>query len=168
MTHCILLNADYSFINLVDWKKAVRLIAKDKVTILSYSERSIKSGQGAVFKLPAVMKLVKMVRMIYSVKIPFNKKNVLTRDGFKCAYCGKSKKYLTIDHVIPKSRGGTTSFENCVASCNLCNARKRNLTPKEARMMVHSRLYHPTISEFLRLKAMQMGFFKALTELGLF
>ncbi|MFO7963532.1 MAG: HNH endonuclease [Desulfobacterales bacterium] len=168
MTQCVLLNADYSFLNLVDWKRAVRLIAKEKVTILSYSEKTIKCGRGTPFKLPTVMKLVKLVKILYSVRIPFNKKNVITRDGFRCAYCGRFSKNLTIDHVIPRSRGGSTSYENCVASCFACNAKKRNLTPKEARMTVRNRLYHPTISEFLRQKALQMGIFKEIAELGLY
>jgi 5-methylcytosine-specific restriction endonuclease McrA len=168
MTHCVLLNADYSFLNLVDWKRAVRLVAKEKVKVLYYSEKIIKSGQDHVLKLPSVMKLVKLVKTLYKVKIPFNKKNIISRDNSKCAYCGSYKKNLTIDHVIPKSRGGTSSFENCVASCRTCNAAKRNLTPKEAQMTLQVTPYHPTISEFLRIKAKQMGVFETLIRLGVY
>ena len=168
MTHCVLLNADYSFLNLVDWKRAMRLIAKDKVKVLVYSDKIIRGGHVHVFKLPSVMKLVKLVKTLYKVKIPFNKKNVIARDNSKCAYCGSYKKSLTIDHIIPKSRGGTSTFENCVASCRTCNAGKRNLTPKEAQMSLTVIPYHPTISEFLRIKAEQMGIFETLIHLGVY
>jgi len=168
MTHCVLLNADYSFLNLVDWKRAMCLIAKEKVRILSYSEKSIGCVQGGALQIPAVMKLVKLVKTLYKLKIPFNKKNIMIRDGFRCAYCGKPKRYLTIDHVIPKSRGGTTSFKNCVASCRPCNYKKGNRTPKEAKMRLNIRPYHPTISELLRLKAKQLGVFDSLTRLGVY
>ena len=92
MTHCILLNADYSVLNLIDWKRAMCLVAKDKVLVLSYSEKRIHSGEGITFKIPAVMRLVKLVKTLYKIKIPFNKKNVVIRDGFRCAYCSASEK----------------------------------------------------------------------------
>jgi 5-methylcytosine-specific restriction endonuclease McrA len=144
------------------------LVAKDKVKVLSYSEKIIKSGQGFILKIPAVMKLVKLVKTLYKIKIPFNKKNILIRDEFKCAYCGKAKKNLTVDHVIPKSRGGVTTYFNCVASCRSCNHKKGNQTPGEADMKLKLSPYHPTIYEFLRLKAKQLGVFDSLTNLGLY
>ena len=168
MIHCVLLNADYSFLNLINWKRAMRLIAKDKVKIISYSESSIFSGSGCSFQIPSVMRLVKLVKTLYKIKTPFNKKNVITRDGFQCGYCGKKKQTLTIDHIIPRSRGGDTSFENCVACCKSCNYKKGNRTPKEAGMKLHARPYHPTISEFLRLKAKNFGVLESLTHLGIY
>jgi 5-methylcytosine-specific restriction endonuclease McrA len=75
---------------------------------------------------------------------------------------------LTIDHVIPQSRGGKNSFENCVTSCFDCNNKKGNRTPNEANMYMKRRPYSPTISEFLRLKVKQMGLDKFLKELGVF
>jgi 5-methylcytosine-specific restriction endonuclease McrA len=168
MTHCVLLNADYSFLNLVDWKRALRLIANGKVMVLHYSEKIIQCNQKSIVRMPSVMKLVKLVKTLYRIRIPFNKKNVVARDNLKCAYCGTSKKALTIDHILPKSRGGATDFENCVASCRDCNAAKRNLTPKEARMTLHITPYHPTLSEFMRIKAKQMGVFETLMDLGIY
>ena len=168
MTHCILLNADYSVLNLIDWKRAMCLVAKDKVLVLSYSEKRIHSGEGITFKIPAVMRLVKLVKTLYKIKIPFNKKNVVIRDGFRCAYCSASRKNLTIDHILPKSRNGTSSFENCVACCRACNFKKGDRTPKEAGMRLKVKTYHPTISELLRIKAKQLGVFESLTRLGLY
>lgn len=167
MTHCVLLNADYSFINVVGWKRAMRLIAKGKVQVISYSERIIRGAEGAVFKAPAVMRLVKLIRTIYRSRIPFSKRNVLIRDNFRCAYCGTFDKHLTLDHIIPKSRGGRSTFENCVASCRACNHRKGCRTPSEVRMFLKTKPYQPTISEFLKMKFKRLGLEEILRDCGL-
>jgi 5-methylcytosine-specific restriction endonuclease McrA len=168
MSPCVLLNADYSFLNLIDWKRAMCLVAKEKVRILSYSEHRVCSGEGNIFKIPAVMRLVKLVKTLYQLKTPFNKKNVMVRDGFRCAYCGHTKPHLTVDHVLPKSKGGGTSFENCVACCRPCNTEKGNRTPKEAGMKLRIKPYHPSISEILKLKAAQSGILESLAGLGIY
>ena len=168
MTQCVLLNADYSFLNLINWKRAMCLIAKEKVKILSYSERSVLSGPGNKIPIPSVMRLVKLVKTLHKIKTPLNKKNIFIRDGWRCAYCGKKRTVLTIDHIVPRSRGGSTTFENCVACCRSCNYQKGNRTPKEAGMNLKTRPYHPTISEFLRLKAKRFGVLETLTRLGIY
>ena len=121
MTHCILLNADYTFLNVVHWKRAVCLIAKGKVEVLKDSSVTVRSSAGAIFKIPAVMRLIKLIRTIYRTGVAFCKKNIFIRDGFKCAYCGTTKMRLTIDHIIPKSRGGQSTFENCVSMLDPSN-----------------------------------------------
>lgn len=165
MAQCVLLNADYSFLNIVHWKRAIRLMANDKVEVIHYSDRLICGVEGLAVTVPAVMRLVKLIRTIYRARVPFSKKNVLVRDGFKCAYCGNRSRYLTIDHVIPKSRGGATTFDNCVASCRKCNNYKGGRTPREAQMSLRVKAYQPTISEFLRIKLMRLGVNKLLEEL---
>ena len=168
MTQCVLLNADYSFLNLVNWKRAFCLIAKGKVEVVKDSQRTIRNASGAELKVPAVMRLIKLIRTIYRSSVSFTKRNVLVRDKFKCAYCGTRKERLSIDHIIPKSRGGKTNFENCVAACKACNLRKGGRTPNEARMYLKARPFQPTISEFLRLKFENLGIHDVLAELGLF
>ena len=168
MTHCILLNADYTFLNMVNWRRAMCLIAKGKVQVLKQSDRIIRTAEGVAIKVPAVMKLIKLIRTLYISRVPFSKKNVLIRDGFKCAYCGTGREKLTIDHIIPKSRGGKTNFDNCVASCKPCNNRKGGQTPREARMFLKVKAYQPTISEFLRLKVRKLGINTVLKELGIY
>ncbi len=168
MTPCVLLNADYSFLNVVDWKRAMCLLAKEKVEVLKYSEKIVRTGEGLILKIPAVMKLIKFIRTIYKNKVPFSKKNVFVRDGFKCAYCGTAKERLTIDHIIPKSRGGEASFENCVASCKPCNNEKGQRTPSEAKMYPKVKTYQPTISEFLRLRVKTLGIHDLLDGLGIY
>ncbi|MCP4353139.1 MAG: HNH endonuclease [Desulfobacterales bacterium] len=168
MAHCILLNADYSFLNVVDWKRTMRLIANGKVQVLKYSETIIRSAEGIIIKIPAVMKLIKLVRALYRTRVPFSKKNVLIRDKFKCAYCGNDKEKLTIDHIIPKSRRGKTTFENCIACCRKCNNKKGDKTPGEVNMFIKVKPYQPTISEFLRLKVGSLGINEVLKDFGIY
>jgi len=168
MTQCILLNADYTFLNMVHWKRSMCLIAKGKVQVLKHSERIIRTAEGVAIKIPAVMKLIKLIRTLYVNRVPFSKKNVIVRDGFICAYCGTDKEKLTIDHIIPKSRGGKTNFENCVSSCKPCNNWKGDKTPREARMYLKVKAYQPTISEFLILKVKRLGINHVLKEFGIY
>ena len=168
MTQCVLLNADYSFLNLINWKRAFCLIAKGKVEVVKDSQRTIRNASGVELKVPAVMRLIKLIRTIYRSSVSFTKRNVLVRDRFKCAYCGTRKERLSIDHIIPKSRGGKTTFENCVAACKACNLKKGGRTPNEAKMYLKARPFQPTISEFLRLKFENLGIHDVLADLGLF
>ena len=166
MTQCILLNADYSFMNVVDWKRALRLVVKNKVTVLRYSERLVHGAEGVVMRIPSVLKLIKLIRAVYRSRVPFSKRNVLIRDGFACSYCGDCKGKMTIDHIIPRSQGGPTNFENCVACCRGCNLRKGNRSPSEAEMYLKRKPTQPTISEFLRLRLRRLGIQDLWQHLG--
>jgi 5-methylcytosine-specific restriction endonuclease McrA len=168
MTHCVLLNADYSFLNLVNWRRAFCLLAKGKVEVVKDSQQTIRSAGGEELKIPVVMRLIKLIRTIYRSSVSFTKRNVLVRDRFRCAYCGTRKDRLSIDHIIPKSKGGKTNFENCVAACKTCNLRKGGRTPSEAKMYLRARPCQPTISEFLRLKFENLGIDEILRELGVY
>ena len=168
MDQCILLNADYSFLNLVNWKRAMCLLSKGKVQVLEHSEMLIRTAEGIAIKVPAVMRLIKLIKTLYVNRVPFSKRNVPVRDGFKCAYCGRETRRLTIDHIIPKSRGGKTTFENCVSSCKPCNNKKGDKVPTEVRMYLKVKAYQPTISEFLRLKVEKLGINALLKELGIY
>lgn len=165
---CIVLNADYSFLNVVDWKRAICLLVKKKVKVLRYSGIRVRTGEGAVVEVPAVLQLVCFIRTVYQMRVPFSRRNVMIRDGYRCAYCNRSNTRLTIDHLIPRSRGGCTVFENCVAACTQCNHHKGNRTPSEARMVPRANPRHPTLSEFLRMKMRLLGFEEVVRELQLF
>ncbi|UCF92050.1 MAG: HNH endonuclease [Desulfobacterales bacterium] len=167
MTQCVLLNADYTFLNLIHWKRAICLLAKGKVEVIRDSENTVRCSSGIELRIPAVMKLVKLIRTIYRTGVSYNKKNVLIRDGFKCAYCGARNERLTVDHIVPKSRGGHDTFENCVAACRPCNRKKGHRTPREANMFLKMRPYQPTISEFLRLRLKRLGINDILRDFGI-
>lgn len=160
----ILLNADYSFLNIVDWKKAMTLLAKGKVAVHKYSNKVIKTAAGKIVKIPYILRLIKFIRTLYKSRVPFSKKNVLVRDGFACAYCGDKSKRLTIDHIVPKAKGGKSTFENCVAACRNCNNRKGSKTCREAHMFPRVKAYQPTISEFLRMKMEKLGILEIIKE----
>ncbi len=165
MERIILLNADYTFLNTVTWKKAFALVCKGKVQVLKYSDKVIRSAAGAVLEIPLVMRLIKLIRTIFKTKVPFSKKNVMVRDSFRCVYCGKTGKRFTIDHVVPKSKGGKSTFENCVTACKPCNHRKGHKTCREIKMFPNTQLIAPTISEFLRMKLGTLGIQKTLDDM---
>ena len=167
MERCVILNGDYSYLNSVDWKRAICLILKGKTEVLKYTENVLKCADGSFMKIPAVMKLMKVIRMIYRHKVPYSKKNIMIRDNYACGYCGTNKE-LTIDHIIPFSKGGKTSFENCITACQSCNHKKGSRTPHEARMYLRSKAFAPTISEFFRIKMKQLGIDVYLKELGVY
>ena len=167
MERVIVLNGDYTFLNTINWKRAVCLIVKGKSEVVKYSDRVLRTVNGEFMKFPLVIRLIKIIRSIYKSHVPFTKKNVMVRDRHLCVYC-KSNKELTIDHVIPASREGKSSFENCVTACKPCNNKKGNRTPREAKMFLKRQPYAPTISEFFRIKMTQIGMDKLLKELGVY
>lgn len=95
-------------------------------------------------KMPAV---VRLKRALGSIKrgVKFSRLNVLTRDNFKCQYCGEKKQFheLNYDHVTPRSQGGRTNWENIISACFSCNRRKGNRTPEQAGMTLLSKPYRP-------------------------
>lgn len=162
----ILLNSDYSFLNTIHWKKAMRLLAKGKVEVLKSTSRVIRNSERTwKILVPKIIRLVKLVRSIWKTRVPFSKKNVLYRDGYTCQYCGIKLNKLTLDHVIPKSRGGRGTFENCVASCRPCNNTKGDRTPNEAKMGLKRTPFQPTIMEFITIRMKLLGIDELLEDL---
>ena len=168
LAQCVVLNADYSFLNVVDWKRAICLLVKDKVKVLRYSDTKVRTGEGVMVAVPAVLQLACFIHTVYRMRVPFSRRNVLIRDAYRCAYCNRSNTRLTIDHLIPRSRGGSTVFENCVAACPECNHRKGSRTPSEARMNPRTKPRHPNLSDFLRMKMRLLGFEEVIKEFQLF
>mgnify|MGYP002507807426 FL=1 len=132
----LLLNASEEVISVIDWQKAINLLFSGKATKpYNYSHSySIKTNSG-VFELPAAIMLINYVRIPFR-KVGLTKKNIIKRDDGICQYCAckLNSKNSTVDHVLPKSRGGINSWTNLVASCHPCNLRKGNRTPSEANM----------------------------------
>jgi len=161
MNQTILLNSDYTFLNVISWKRAMKLVIKGRVEIIKYGDRLING----VMKVPAVMRLIKLIRIIYKNRVPFSKKNVMIRDRFKCVYCGTTNGRFTIDHVKPKSKGGKSTFENCVTSCKSCNNLKGYRSCEEVKMWPKTQLVAPTISEFLRMRMESLGLQDLMKEI---
>jgi len=168
MERVILLNADYTFLNIINWKRAVVLLVKEKVEVLKDTGRSVTNFEKTKeFVVPKVLRLVKLVKSVYRNRVPFSRKNVMIRDNYTCQYCG-TKENLTIDHVIPKAQGGISDFENCTASCKPCNNYKNDRTPKQAKMRLRKRPHHPTIIEFFRIRMKSLGVYETLEEMGIY
>ena len=94
------------------------------------------------YPYPSVIRLTTYIRIPYR-KIELSRKNILRRDKNTCQYCGKKSSSLTIDHVIPRSRGGSDTWENLVGACVRCNNRKGNQTPAEAEMKLQNKPTRP-------------------------
>lgn len=107
--------------------------------------RSVKTN----FPWPSVIRISKFVKVPYK-KVILSRKNILRRDNYKCAYCGRSDLMLTVDHVIPKARGGTDTWENLVTACTKCNNVKGDRTPEEADMKLLFRPYKPSHVIFIK------------------
>lgn len=130
----LVLNASYEPINVVSARRAICMVVKDKAAVEVYSGQSVKTGVG-VLKVPSVIRL-RDYRRIPRQSRTVSRKAIMMRDRFTCQYCGhkKEQKALTLDHVIPQSRGGKNEWQNLVASCKPCNNRKADRTPAEAAM----------------------------------
>lgn len=163
-TRVLVLNNDYSFLNVCSVNRAITLVYQNKAEIIKASDR-ILSNFESTFKIfrPLIIRLLKFVRQVFRNKVPYSKSNIITRDG-ACVYCG-SMEDLTVDHIIPRSRGGKSSWENCACACNKCNNRKGDKTPREANMFMKKQPYTPTITEFIQIKMKMYGFESILTDL---
>jgi 5-methylcytosine-specific restriction endonuclease McrA len=131
----LLLNSTYQAISFVSERKALKLFVKEKIEVLSsWNDKYICWSNGKM-NYPAVIRLKYYVRWIPR-KTRFNRSGVFRRDKNMCMYCGKTFRLadLTIDHIVPQSKGGKSNWHNCVASCFYCNNKKKNRTPEEARM----------------------------------
>ncbi len=120
----------------------------NKATMLVPNDKKIISSTNNKFPLPSVIKLNYYISRPYQ-KVFLTRKNILRRDNYKCAYCGRSDLQLTIDHIKPKSRGGTDDWENLVAACIKCNNKKGDRTPEEANMKLKIKPFKPTPITFL-------------------
>ncbi|NET35918.1 MAG: HNH endonuclease [Cyanothece sp. SIO1E1] len=129
MSKVLVLNASYEPLNITSWRRAIVLLIKGKAEQVEHNGKFIY----AQMPLPTVIRLRQYVRVPYK-EIPLTRRNLLHRDNHACQYCGYSGETLTLDHVVPRSRGGGDSWENMVAACVRCNVKKGNRTPQEARM----------------------------------
>ena len=164
----VILNADHTYLNMVPWQRAIKLIVKEKVEVLKEADTEVSNYQGTcIFKIPLVLRLISLVKTIYNNKVPFSRKNVFIRDRHRCQYCGTTDN-LSIDHVVPRARGGKTNFNNCVASCVRCNLLKGDRLIEEASMKLLKKPYEPTIMEFLSYKMRNSGIGQYINSLNLY
>lgn len=134
----LVLNADFIPLHLmpistIPWYDAITLIYQDKATAIEYQKEFVRSPSTEM-RVPSVVVLKSY--KYFKKYAKYNKYNVKLRDGFTCQYCyiRQSAKSLTVDHVLPKSHGGETTWENCVTACKKCNSYKKDnpkIVPKK-------------------------------------
>jgi 5-methylcytosine-specific restriction endonuclease McrA len=142
MTSVLVLNYDYTPLNVTSVHRGFVLVDKGKAEIIKSDENPIVAGYKTYIR-PLVIRLLKYINHFTRTLRP-NRNRIYKRDGNECVYCGSSKN-LTLDHVIPKSRGGTNDWTNLVTSCFKCNLKKADRTPDEARMVMRQKPYVPTL-----------------------
>jgi 5-methylcytosine-specific restriction endonuclease McrA len=147
----LVLNASYEPLSVVPVRRAVALLLRNKAEVVEATERALRSMK-LQMEWPLVIRLVYYVRIgTLSRPAPFTRRGVLMRDRI-CQYCSATSD-LTIDHVRPLSRGGASSWENCVAACGPCNRRKGNRLPEEAQMVLKHQPYQPRFLAFALVSA---------------
>lgn len=125
----LVLNAGYEPLGVVSFKRAIILVLKKKATVLEGSAEIKVHSATNEYDLPSVILLRRYVRVPGSRNIPLSRRGVLRRDVHRCAYCNRAAN--TVDHVQPKSKGGTDTWDNLVAACLRCNNIKGDKTLKE-------------------------------------
>lgn len=148
----LLLNASYEPIKVISWKRAVCMFFAGKVEVVEEYEKEIRSVS-LVIKAPAVVRLLSYVR-IARKKPPLSRVNILARDDFQCQYC-KTKltsRQATLDHVLPRSLGGKSSWKNLVCACSHCNRKKGCRTPEQANMKLIKKPVQPDWLPVIKFK----------------
>jgi len=146
--HVLVLNRDFSALTVCSVHRAVVLIHLHKAELVEALPGHFMRSPSTSFPWPSIVRLKMYVRVPYR-RIMLSRKNILRRDGFRCQYCG-NRDQLTVDHVVPKSRGGKDTWKNLVTACTSCNNKKGSRTPEEARMPLRRQPFRPSHVMFIR------------------
>ena len=136
----LVLNAGYEPLSVVSFKRAVVLVLAGKATVLAETGEPLRSADLAL-GTPSVILLVRYVRAPRRHAVAVSRRGVLRRDGHRCAYCGAAA--ATVDHIVPRSRGGDDTWQNLVACCLRCNGSKGNRPPTEMGWRLRVRPHMP-------------------------
>ena len=147
----LVLNADfrplsYYPLSLWSWQDTIKAVFLDRVNIVSHYDKCIRSPSFEM-RLPSVVSLKTYIKP--SRHPAFTRFNVFLRDRFSCQYCG-SRDELTFDHVVPRSKGGMTTWENVVAACSPCNLRKGDQLPRAIKMFPANKPFQPSVADLHR------------------
>ena len=129
----LVLNASYEPLNVCSVRRAHVLVWKGKAEVVERLDEPLRTATNTYVR-PHVIRLVAYVRVPHGVKRRISRRALFARDGWRCVYCGSSTARLTLDHVVPRSRGGDSVWENVVTACSPCNLRKGDRTLEEMRI----------------------------------
>ena len=144
----LVLNQDYQPLSICSVQRSMKLLFLEKAELLHDDPQKELRTTRSSYQFPSVIRLRSYIRIPYT-KVVLSRRNIMRRDSFTCQYCGK-KSDLTIDHVLPKSRGGGDTWENLTTACEKCNVNKGNRTPAEAQMQIRKKPYRPVPITFFR------------------
>jgi 5-methylcytosine-specific restriction endonuclease McrA len=144
----LVLNQDYSPLSICSVQRAFLLVYLQKADLVSESDVFHLHSINKIYPLPSVIKLKEYIQIPFRGVI-LSRQNIFKRDKFQCQYCGNSRD-LTVDHVIPKARGGKSTWSNLVTACKPCNTRKGDYTPEEIGLKIKRPPYKPSYVIFLR------------------
>ena len=145
----LVLNHNYEPLSVCNVRKAIILLWLGKAELIEAHEGKVLRSVSTAMPFPSIVRLSVYVSVPYK-KIVLSRKNILRRDNHRCQYCGKTDESLTVDHVVPKARGGTDSWENLVCACVSCNNKKGDRTPVEAHIQLHRKPIRPNHVMFIR------------------
>lgn len=150
MESTLVLNASFEPLGIISASRALNKVLSGKATAVDNSSKVFRAEHTEMF-VPYVIQMNYMVNRKRHGRLGFSRRGVLVRDNYKCAYCGKSAD--TIDHVIPRSRGGENSYKNCVAACYKCNNKKSDRMIEDIGWKLNFTPYEPSPYSMLLLKA---------------
>ena len=142
----LVLNQNYEPLNVCNLRRAVILVLGGKAEIIETARGVLRSATTR-FPLPSVIRLVHFIRRPRP-RVRLTRKEIFARDGWACVYCGRHTRDLTLDHVMPRHRGGPHTWDNLVAACKPCNHRKAGQTPHEAHMELLHQPGEPRVSVY--------------------
>ena len=146
--HVLVLNADFQALSVCSVERAaVLVLLREADLVEAHAGRALRAATTSL-PWPSVVRLRGYVRVPYR-KVLLTRRNLLRRDGHACQYCGATER-LTLDHVLPRSRGGPETWENLVAACTRCNNRKGSRTPEEAGMALGRPPFRPSHVMYMR------------------
>ena len=152
MTQVLVLNASYEPLNVTSVRRAHVLVFKGKAEVIEELDKGLHSATDT-YPWPHVIRLLTYVRVPRIIQRKISRRALFARDGWKCVYCGETGGRLTLDHVVPRSKGGGSEWENVVTSCAPCNLRKGNRSLEEASMVLVRQPRPPQPVLFIRLAA---------------
>jgi 5-methylcytosine-specific restriction endonuclease McrA len=144
----LVLNQDYSALTLCTVPKAFILLFLNKAELVNEVENHYLHTISSRYPMPSVIRLFSYIHLPYK-GVVLTRQNIFKRDNFQCQYCTMDQD-LTLDHVLPRSRGGKSSWDNLVTACKMCNSRKGDYTPEEAGMPLLNSPFKPSFVLFLR------------------
>lgn len=142
----LVLNSNYEPLNVCNARRALVMVFNGKAEVLELNGHVINTTSTS-YRCPSVIRLANLIKRPRP-RLKLSRREVFSRDGFVCQYCGKQTKDLTLDHVVPKSRGGAHTWENLVSACKGCNHRKGGKSPEEARMRLLNQPKEPRVSPY--------------------